>query len=40
MDRTYLVEFVRDIPPLWDQGNKKYHNRDIKQELWNEIGEN
>jgi hypothetical protein len=24
MDKTYLIELTRDMPPLWDQRNKKY----------------
>jgi hypothetical protein len=39
MDKKYLIELVRDIPPLWDQRGKKYHNRDIKPKLWDEIRE-
>jgi hypothetical protein len=39
MDRTYLIELVRDMPPLWDQRSKNYHNRDLKPKLWKEIGE-
>jgi hypothetical protein len=27
------------MPPLWDQRDKKYHNRDLKPKLWDEIGE-
>jgi hypothetical protein len=30
MDRTYLVELVRDLPPFWDQTDSKHHNRDLK----------
>jgi hypothetical protein len=39
MDRTYLIELVRDMPPLWDQKDKNYHKRDLKPNLWDEIGE-
>jgi hypothetical protein len=39
MDKPYLVELVRDMPPLWDQRVKNYHNRDLKPLLWDEIGE-
>jgi hypothetical protein len=28
MDKTYLVELVRDMMPLWDQRDKNYHNKD------------
>jgi hypothetical protein len=38
MDRTYLIELVRDMPPLCDRRDKRY-NRDIKQKLWDEIGQ-
>jgi hypothetical protein len=34
MDRTYLIEFFRDMQPLWGHRDKKYHNRDIKLKLW------
>jgi len=39
MDKTYLIELVRDVPPLWDQRDKNYHNRDLKPNLWDETGE-
>ena len=39
MDRTYLIELVRDMRPLWDQRDKNYYNRDLKPKLWDEIGE-
>jgi len=39
MDKTYLIELVRDVTPLWDQRDKNYHNRDLKPKLWDEIGE-
>jgi len=39
MDKTYLIEFVRDMMPLWDQWDKNYHNRDPKPKLWDETGE-
>jgi hypothetical protein len=32
MDKTYLVELVRDMMPLWDQRDKNYHNKD-----WNKL---
>jgi len=38
MDKTYLIELVRDVTSLWDQRNKNYHNRDLKPKLWDEIG--
>ena len=25
--------------PLWNQRDKKYHNRDFKPKFWDEIGE-
>jgi hypothetical protein len=40
MNKTYLIELVRDMTPLWDQRDKNYHNRDLKPKLWDEIGEN
>jgi len=39
VDKTYLIELVRDVTPLWDQRDKNYHNRDLKPKLWDEIGE-
>jgi hypothetical protein len=39
MDKTYLIELVRDVTPLWDKSDKNYHNRDLKPILWDEIGE-
>jgi len=27
MDKTYPIELVGDMPPLWDQRDKNYHNR-------------
>jgi hypothetical protein len=39
MDKTYLIELVRDVTPLWDQRDKNYHSGDIKPKLWDEIGE-
>ena len=39
MNKTYLIELVRDMRPLWDQRDKNYHNRDLKPKLWDEIGE-
>jgi len=39
MDKMYLIELVRDVPPLCDQRDKNYHNRDLKAKLWDEIGE-
>jgi hypothetical protein len=39
MDKTYLIELVRDMPPLWNQTDKKDHSRDIKPKLWDEIRE-
>ena len=39
MDKTYQIELVRDVMPLWDQRDKNYHNRDLKPTLWDEIGE-
>jgi hypothetical protein len=39
MDKTYLIELVRDVRALWDQRDKNYYNRDLKPKLWDEIGE-
>jgi hypothetical protein len=39
MDKTYLMEIVRDMSLLWDQRDKNYRNWDLKPKLWNEIGE-
>ena len=39
MDKTYLIELVTDVTPLWDQRDKNYHNRGLKPKLWDEIGE-
>jgi hypothetical protein len=39
MDKTYLIELVRDMMPLWDQRDQNYHNRYLKPKLWDEIGE-
>jgi len=39
MDITHLIELVRDVTPLWDQGGKNNHNGDIKPKLWDETGE-
>jgi hypothetical protein len=39
MDKTYLVELVRDVTPRWDQRDKHYHNRELKPKFWYEIGE-
>jgi len=27
MDKTYLIDLVRDVPPRWDQRDKNYHKR-------------
>jgi hypothetical protein len=39
MDRTYLIESVRDMPPQCDQRDKKYHNRDMKPKFLDQVGE-
>jgi len=39
MDKTYLIELLRDMPPLWKQRDKNYHNTDIKPKLRDETGE-
>ena len=30
MDKTYTLELVRDVLPLWNQKDEKYHNKDVK----------
>jgi hypothetical protein len=39
MDKTYPLDLVRDVLPLWDQRDEKYHNRDLKPMCWDEIRE-
>ena len=39
MDKTYLIELVRDMRPLWDKRDKNYYNSDLKPKLWDEIRE-
>jgi hypothetical protein len=39
VDKTYPLGLVRDVLPLWDQRDKKYHNRDLKPKRWDEIRE-
>lgn len=39
MDKTSLIELVRDVAPLWDQTDKKYHNRCLKLKLCDAIEE-
>ena len=39
IDKTNLRELVKDVPPLWEQRDKNYHNRDLKPKLWDETGE-
>jgi len=39
MDKTSLIELVRDVAPLWSQTDKKYHNRCPKPKLWDAIEE-
>ena len=39
MDKTYVIELVRDMRPLGDKRHKNYYNRDLEPKLWNEIGE-
>jgi hypothetical protein len=36
MNKTYLIELVGDMQPLWDQRDKNYHNRDLMPKLWDE----
>jgi len=37
--KTYPLELVRDVLPLWDPKDEKYHNRDLKPIRWDEIRE-
>jgi hypothetical protein len=37
--KTYLTELARGVLPLCDQRDKKYHNRDLKPKLRDEMGE-
>jgi hypothetical protein len=40
VDKTYLIELVRDMPPFGGQRNKKtIREREIKPKLWDEICE-
>jgi hypothetical protein len=39
VDKTHLIELVRDMTPPWNQRDKNYHNKDLKPKLWDEIGE-
>jgi hypothetical protein len=40
VDKTYLIELVRDMPPFGDQRDKKVpQERDIKPKRWDEIRE-
>jgi hypothetical protein len=39
LDKTYLTELLRNMPPLWDQRDKNYHNWDLQPKLWEETGE-
>jgi hypothetical protein len=39
MDKTYLIELVTDMSPLWDQRDKNHHKRNLKPKCWDEIGE-
>ena len=39
LEKTYPLELVRDVLPLWDQRDEKYHNRDLKPICWDEIRE-
>jgi len=33
MNKTYLIELVGDMRPLWDERDKNYHERDLKPKL-------
>jgi len=35
----YVIELASNMTPLWDQGDKNYHNRDLKPKLWYETRE-
>jgi hypothetical protein len=38
MEKSDLIELVRNEKPFWDQRGKNYHNRDMKPALWDKIG--
>jgi len=38
-DKTYPLDLVRDVLPLWDQRDEKYHNRGLKPKRWDAIRE-
>jgi hypothetical protein len=39
MTKLYVIELVRNMPPLWDKRYKNCRNRDFKPKLREEIGE-
>ena len=39
VDKTCLIELVRDMPPFLNQRDKKYHNGDLKPKHWDDIWE-
>jgi hypothetical protein len=39
VDKTYLTELVRDVPPFLGPKSKTYYNRDLKPGRWDEIRE-
>jgi hypothetical protein len=39
MDKTYMIELVTEVPPVSNQIDQKYLNRDLKTKFWGEGGE-
>jgi Alcohol dehydrogenase transcription factor Myb/SANT-like. len=37
IDVELLISYIQERPPLWDQSNKKYLDRDVVINLWKEI---
>ena len=39
VDKIYLIELVRDMPPFSGPKRLKYYNRDLEPKRWDEIRE-
>lgn len=37
VDVRDLIEKVKSNPPIWDPGNKEYHDKNARQKCWDEI---
>lgn len=37
IDVELLISAIQERPPLWDQSNKKYMDRDVATTLWKEV---